>query len=105
MMWHSGQIADTISMSSDSSTPHPVLPAADGSGLVWPFSLTLEKQPVPQAGRPQSGRSVARSGAASGSAKASTAATFAPEQAVVDGRAYALCRLDGPEPSPLGAAS
>ena len=56
MMWQSGQIADTMSMSSDSSTSHPVLPAAAGSGLAAPFWLTFEKQPVPQAGRPQSDR-------------------------------------------------
>ena len=30
MMWQSGQIDDTMSMSSDSSTSHPLLPAAAG---------------------------------------------------------------------------
>ena len=52
-MWQFGQMAETISMSSDSSMAHPLLPAARGSGLAIPSWLTFVKQPVPQAGRPQ----------------------------------------------------
>jgi hypothetical protein len=46
-MWQSGQIADTMSMSSASSTSQPVDPVACGSGEVWPSWLTLVKQPEP----------------------------------------------------------
>ncbi len=55
-MWQFGQIADTMSTSSDSSTSQPVLPAADGSGLAAPFWFTTEKQPLPQAGSPHAER-------------------------------------------------
>ena len=51
-MWHSGQIADTMSTSRLIS---PAQPASDaGSGLAAPFWLTFLKQPlaVVQAGRP-----------------------------------------------------
>jgi len=51
-MWQFGQIAETMSRSSDSSVPQPVLPAAFGSGLALPSSLTLRKHPLPHAGRP-----------------------------------------------------
>ena len=51
-MWQFGQIADTMSRSSDSSVAQPVLPADLGRGLAWPSSLTLRKQPLPHAGRP-----------------------------------------------------
>ena len=56
MMWQSGQIADTMSISSDSSRSQPVVPAEAGSGEVAPFSFTTLKQPVPQAGNPQDDR-------------------------------------------------
>jgi hypothetical protein len=52
-MWHCGQIAETMSTSSEISSAQPVLPA--GSGLAAPFWFTLRKQPlaVVQAGRPK----------------------------------------------------
>src|SRR5215471_15353229 len=56
VMWHSGQIADTMSMSSASSTSQPEVPAPAGSGEVAPFWFTLVKQPAPQAGRPHCDR-------------------------------------------------
>jgi hypothetical protein len=56
MMWHSGQMAEAMSTSSDSSTSQPLVPAFDGSGLAAPFSFTTEKQPEPHAGRPHADR-------------------------------------------------
>ena len=51
-MWQFGQIAETMSTSSEISPAQPV--SAVGSGLVAPFWLTFRKQPlaVVQAGRP-----------------------------------------------------
>ena len=56
MMWHSGQIAETMSISSDSSTSHPLLPALGWQRAGRAFWFTIEKQPVPQAGRPADDR-------------------------------------------------
>src|SRR6266516_5212777 len=42
-MWQLGQVAETASRSSEISPAHPVSPW--GSGLAWPFWLTLRKQP------------------------------------------------------------
>ena len=53
--WQFGQMAETISMSSDSSVAHPLRPAARGSGLAFPAWLTFVKQP-PQSGSPQAAR-------------------------------------------------
>jgi hypothetical protein len=43
-------MADTMSMSSDSSVAHPVLPDADGSEVAEPVWPTFSKQPLPHAG-------------------------------------------------------
>jgi len=54
-MWQFGQMADTMSTSSDSSVAQPVLPDAAGSGPASPSWLTLLKHPAapaPQAGSP-----------------------------------------------------
>ncbi len=59
-MWHFGQIAETMSTSSDSSVAQPVVPEFAGSGLAVPFSLVTVRQPasvvVLHAGRPQDER-------------------------------------------------
>ncbi len=44
VMWHSGQIAETMSRSSDSSSAQPGL--ARGSGLLLPCSLRMRRQPL-----------------------------------------------------------
>src|SRR3954452_16566910 len=74
-MLHLGQMADAMSRSRAISWPQPTLPA--GSGLAWPFWLTLLKQAtagavdggVTQAGRagiPNAARYVLRSLKAAG---------------------------------------
>ncbi len=52
MMWHCGQTAETMSRSSEISSPQPA--SATGSGLAAPLWFTFLKQPlaVVQAGRP-----------------------------------------------------
>src|SRR6202050_774032 len=65
---HSGQIAETISTSSDSSSVQSSLAGAvTGSGEVWPFWLYTVNWPEVRAGRPAADRYVARSVAAVGS--------------------------------------
>ncbi len=51
-MWQPGQIAETMSRSSEISPAQPA--SAEGSGAAWPFWLTFRKQPlaVVQAGSP-----------------------------------------------------
>ena len=90
-----GQIADTMSRSSDSSPAQPASLA--GNGLVAPFWFTIRRQPLAtvQAGRPNWLRYMARSAAAVGSLLASTIATVSPEPPAVDSL-YALARLAGP---------
>src|SRR5215831_9425424 len=87
-----GQIADTMSTSSDISSPQPTSVA--GSGLAWPFWFTFVKF---AGGRPNVERYVARSDATFGSSNASTIATVtpAPPELLM---AYALCRSAGPKP-------
>jgi hypothetical protein len=51
-MWQFGQIADTMSRSVDSSSSHPPVGSTPGSGLVWPSSLRMVRQPAAQAGSP-----------------------------------------------------
>src|SRR5436190_20469372 len=94
-----GQIADTMSTSSEISPAQPAL--GTGSGAGWPTWLTLVKQPlaVVHAGSPNWARYTARSASAFGSSKASTMATVRPEPATEDGRSYADCRLAGPYPA------
>ena len=55
-MWQFGQIAETMSTSSEISPAQPA--SAAGSGLACPFWLTLRKQPfaVVQGGRPNCAR-------------------------------------------------
>src|ERR1700751_2333045 len=50
-MWQLGQMAETMSMAADSFSVNvrsfgPPLGSVAGSGLAWPFSLTLVKQPL-----------------------------------------------------------
>ena len=53
-MWHCGQTADTMSMSSDTSTLQSSSGSNFGSGDAFPFWFTLRKQPfwVVHGGRP-----------------------------------------------------
>src|SRR5277367_6067299 len=87
-MWQFGQVADTMSMSSDSSVPQPELLLFLGSEVVEPVWLTTVTQPasvlVLHAAWPKSDRDVARLEAASGSLNASTTATVWPLPAVDD---------------------
>src|SRR5580692_9026529 len=78
-----GQIPETMSRSSDSSSSQPPLESDFGSLLV-PYSLTIFRQPlaVVQAGRPNFVRYRARSLAAFGSLKASTTAMVSPPDAL-----------------------
>ena len=46
-MWHFGQMAETMSTSSDSSVAHPVEPEFVGRGLAAPFSLVTVRHPAP----------------------------------------------------------
>src|SRR5262249_54851380 len=94
-MWQLGQMAETMSTSSEISPAQPVSVA--GSGLAAPFWFTLLKQPlaVVQAGRPNCDRYVPRSDSALGSSWASTIATVIPEPLALESL-YALCRLAGP---------
>src|ERR1700691_1594105 len=65
---HSGQIAETMSTSRDSSRVQSSLTGAvAGSGEVWPFWLYTVNWPAVRAGRPAADRYVARSLAALGS--------------------------------------
>src|SRR5689334_21332012 len=94
-MWQFGQIAETMSISSEISSAQPVLLL--GSGDVAPFWLTLRKQPlaVVHAGRPNWLRYTARSDSAFGSSKASTIAmVWLAEPVAV--RLYAERRSAGP---------
>src|SRR5882672_8936408 len=101
-MWQLGQIAETMSTSSEISPAQPL--SLVGSEVVEPVWLTFEKHPlaVVQAGRPYWERYVARSDSAFGSLYASTIATVTPLAPDVD-RLYALCRSGGPNPD--GVAS
>src|SRR5690349_11830220 len=76
-----GQIADTMSRSSEVSPPHPWSPV--GSGEVAPSWLTTFRQPlaIVHAGRPKVDRYVARSASTFGSPYASTIATVRPAPA------------------------
>src|SRR3954451_19239162 len=98
----SGQVAETMSRSSEISPAQPV--SALGNEVVDPVWLTFVKQPFAtvQAGRPYCVRYAARSEAAFGSSYASTIATVCPEAAVLEGSAYAAWMLLGPYP--LGVA-
>ena len=55
-MWQLGQMAETMSMSRDSSTSQPPVGSGFGSAVALPFSFTSVTQPSPvavsQAGRP-----------------------------------------------------
>ena len=59
-MWQFGQMAETMSTSSDSSVAQPVDPEFAGSGLAAPFWLVTVRQPAPvpvlQAGSPHEER-------------------------------------------------
>src|ERR1700685_1103570 len=79
-----GQMPETISRSSDSSSSQPPVGSDLGSLLV-PYSLTIFRQPlaVVHAGRPYFSRYAARSLAALGSLKASTTAMVSPPEALV----------------------
>src|SRR5579872_544622 len=75
-----GQMADTMSRSSDSSSSHLAEESVPGSGAVMPDWLTLRKQrlAVVHGGRANVDRYTARSASAVGSSKASTIATIWP---------------------------
>src|SRR5215467_7964241 len=88
-----GQIADTMSTSSDSSSPQPTLVA--GSGLAWPFWFTFVNL---AAGRPNVDRYVARSDCTFGLSNASTMPTVSPVPPALLST-YALCRSAGPKPA------
>src|SRR5258705_9404061 len=95
-MWQLGQIAETMSTSSEISPAQPVSGA--GSGLAAPFWLTFLKQPlaVVQAGSPNCVRYWARSDSAFGSSCASTIATVVVVEDA--GSLYALTRFAGLRP-------
>src|SRR5215475_648239 len=93
-MWQPGQMAETMSRSSEISSAQP---GSTRGYLFLPFWSTLRKQPlaVVQAGRPNCDRYTPRSASAVGSSNASTIATvwLADPDAV---RLYAERRLLGP---------
>src|SRR5579859_439081 len=78
VMWHLGQIAETMSRSSDSSTPQRRF--VGGSGPFLPFWLSMRRQPleVVHGGRWKCARYTFRSAARCGLLKASTIATSRP---------------------------
>lgn len=79
-MWQFWQIACAICTSSEISVAHS--PWVFGSGLVFPFSLILRKQPFAavQAGNPNALSYTARSASAVGSENASTSAIVWAEE-------------------------
>src|SRR5215475_173917 len=97
MMWQLGQIAETMSRSSDSSPAHPELFGGNGVGAPFWFSICRQPLATVHAGRPNWLRYTARSLAAVGSLYASTIATVSPLPPD-DDSLYALSRSAGPYP-------
>src|ERR1700680_2136031 len=96
-IWQFGQIAETISTSSEISCAHPASFAGNGP-FELPYSLTFVKHllTVVHADRWYAARYFAKSLIAVGSFIASTIATVCPCPPVFDGNAYAACRSAGP---------